>query len=72
MKTAIIFGGSNGIGAQIAKEFARGGYFVVVNYNSSKEAALALVDNIKDEGGEAIAIKADRNEYFHIKFVTFT
>lgn len=67
MKTAIIFGGSKGIGAQIAKEFANGGYFVVINYNSSKMDADALVDNIKDNGGQAIALKADISKYDEVK-----
>ena len=63
MKTAIVFGGSKGIGAQIAREFANCGYFVVINYNSSKLAAEKLADELKN----AIAIKADVKNYKEVK-----
>ncbi len=63
MKTAIIFGGSKGIGAQIAREFAKGGYFVVINYNTSKSAAEELQQELKN----AIAIKADISNYDEVK-----
>ncbi len=63
MKTAIVFGGSKGIGAQIAREFANCGYFVVINYNSSKLAAEKLAGELKN----AIAIKADVKNYKEVK-----
>ena len=63
MKTAIVFGGSKGIGAQIAREFANCGYVVVINYNSSKLAAEKLADELKN----AIAIKADVKNYKEVK-----
>jgi 3-oxoacyl-[acyl-carrier protein] reductase len=58
-KVAIITGASKGIGAGIAKLFAKSGASVVVNYATSKEAANAVVDEIKNAGGKAIAIQAD-------------
>ena len=67
MKTAIIFGGSNGIGAQIAREFAKGGYFVVINYNTSKSAADALVEELNKTSSCAMAIKADIKNYVEVK-----
>ena len=42
-KVAIVTGASKGIGAGIAKLFAKSGASVVVNYSTSKEAANALV-----------------------------
>ena len=63
MKTAIVFGGSKGIGAQIAREFANCGYFVVINYNSSKLGAEALASELKN----AIALKADVKNYKEVK-----
>ncbi len=66
MKTAIVFGGSKGIGAQIAREFANCGYFVVINYNSSKLAAEKLAGELKN----AIAIKADVKNYNEVKKLT--
>ena len=38
-KTALVTGGSRGIGREIAKALAAQGAMVVVNYNGSKEAA---------------------------------
>jgi glucose 1-dehydrogenase len=56
---ALVTGGSSGIGAGIAKAFGSAGAQVVVNYASSKEAANTVVLEIKNAGGEAIAIRAD-------------
>ena len=58
-KVAIVTGASKGIGAGIAKLFSASGAAVVVNYANSKEAANALVAEIKSSGGKAVAIQAD-------------
>jgi len=58
-KVAIVTGASKGIGAGIAKLFAQSGASVVVNYSASKDAADALVSEIKHSGGKAVAIQAD-------------
>ena len=58
-KTAIITGASRGIGANLARKLAADGFAVIVNYNSSADAAEALVSDIKASGGTAIAIAAD-------------
>jgi len=58
-KVAIVTGASKGIGAGIAKLFAKSGASVVVNYSTSKDAANALVAEIKSSGGKAVAIHAD-------------
>jgi 3-oxoacyl-[acyl-carrier protein] reductase len=58
-KVAIVTGASKGIGASIAKQFAREGATVVVNYASSKQGADKVVDEITSKGGKAIAIQAD-------------
>jgi 3-oxoacyl-[acyl-carrier protein] reductase len=58
-KVAIVTGASKGIGASIAKYFAAEGAKVVVNYTSSKEGAEKVVTSITENGGTAIAIKAD-------------
>lgn len=42
MKTALVTGGSRGIGAACVKALRRDGYDVVINYNSSERAALVL------------------------------
>jgi 3-oxoacyl-[acyl-carrier protein] reductase len=58
-KVAIVTGASKGIGAGIAKGLAAAGAAVVVNYRSSREGADRVVADITDNGGKAIAVKAD-------------
>lgn len=58
-KVAIVTGGAKGIGEAISRALANEGAKVVINYNSSKDAAEALVKSIEDEGNEAVAIQAD-------------
>ncbi|MCG7334580.1 3-oxoacyl-[acyl-carrier-protein] reductase [Sporosarcina sp. ACRSM] len=58
-KVAIVTGGSRGIGAAIAKELARKGAQVAINYQSNVESADAVVKAIEEEGGNSYAIKAD-------------
>ncbi len=55
----VVTGASRGLGRAIAKEMARGGAKVVVNYSRSKEPAEELVNQISESGGEAIAVQAD-------------
>jgi 3-oxoacyl-[acyl-carrier protein] reductase len=62
-KVAIITGGAVGIGKYITLELARKGAKVVLNYNRSADAALALVEEIKSFGGEAFAVQADISKY---------
>ena len=66
-KVAIVTGASKGIGAGIAKLYAKAGASVVVNYSSSKDAANALVAEIKSSGGKAVAIHADFSKTADIK-----
>jgi 3-oxoacyl-[acyl-carrier protein] reductase len=58
-KVAVVTGASKGIGAGIAKLFAKSGASVVVNYSASRDAANALVAEIESSGGKAVAIQAD-------------
>lgn len=58
-KTAVITGASSGIGAAIARTFAREGAHVMVNYRSSAERAGSVVDSIVAEGGQARALQGD-------------
>lgn len=66
-KVAIVTGSSKGIGAGIAKEFAKQGAKVVVNYSSSKESADRVVNEITQNGGTAIAVQADISKIADIK-----
>ncbi len=58
-KTVLITGGSRGIGAEMARSFAKAGYNVAVTYRSSKEAAEKLENEIRSLGGTIISICAD-------------
>ena len=62
-RIAIVTGGSRGIGKAIALELAKRGATVVVNYVSSDKSAKEVVDSIKADGGEALAIKADVSDF---------
>ncbi|MET0836758.1 MAG: 3-oxoacyl-ACP reductase FabG [Thermoleophilaceae bacterium] len=57
--SALVTGGSRGIGAAIVKTLAREGWPVGVNYRSDSEAAEAVVKEITDAGGRAKALKGD-------------
>lgn len=58
-KSALVFGGSRGIGAGIAKRLAREGYAIALTYVSRPESAAGVVDSIRANGGQAVAIQAD-------------
>jgi 3-oxoacyl-[acyl-carrier protein] reductase len=57
--SALVTGGSRGIGAAIAKSLAREGWPVGVNYRSDSDGAEAVVKEITSAGGRAKALKGD-------------
>lgn len=58
-QVAIITGASRGIGKATAIALATEGAKVVINYARSSDAAEAVVAEITEAGGEAIALQAD-------------
>ncbi|SAL70659.1 short chain dehydrogenase/reductase family oxidoreductase [Caballeronia cordobensis] len=58
-RVAIVTGASRGIGAQIARRLAQDGFAVAVNYAASAKEADALVAELRETGGAALAVKAD-------------
>ncbi len=58
-RVAVVTGGSRGIGRGIALELARQGATVIVNYNSSPDAANEVVAEIEKMGGKAEALQAN-------------
>lgn len=67
MKVALVTGASRGIGRACALRLAKDGMAVVVNYSSSEAAANEVVEQIKAEGGEAIAVRADVSKLPEVK-----
>lgn len=57
-KAAIVTGGGTGIGIATSIALAKVGFNVVVSYANSKEGAERAVNQIKKDGGDAIAVQA--------------
>lgn len=53
-KVALVTGASRGIGKAIAMGLAKAGYYVVINFASSEEKALAVLEEIKTQGGQGM------------------
>lgn len=61
-RVALITGGSRGIGRACAMRFAEAGADVIINYISSKSAAVEVAEEIEARGRRAYVIKADVSE----------
>ncbi len=58
-KTALVTGGSRGIGQEIARQLAADGYLVYLTYVSKPELAREVCSRIEDEGGRAQSFPLD-------------
>ncbi len=59
INVVIVTGGATGIGREISLRLAKDGYFVLVHYNSSEEAAKNLIAEITANGAQAEALSFD-------------
>lgn len=66
-QVALVTGASSGIGSAVAVAIAAAGAKVVVNYARSSKGAEETVAEIKENGGEAIAIQADVSREEQVK-----
>ena len=58
-RSALVTGGSRGIGRAVVQELAQAGWPVCVNSLEQKDAAELVVRKLQDQGLEAIAFQAD-------------
>ena len=72
-RTALVTGGSRGVGAATSKLLAARGANVIINYFSNKEAADKVVEQINKEAreaeGYAIAIQADVRKQSQVEYM---
>jgi 3-oxoacyl-[acyl-carrier protein] reductase len=61
-KSALVTGGSRGIGAAIAMRLAKEGAEVAITYSSSPDRAKQVVEEISKRGDKALAIQADSGD----------
>lgn len=66
-KVAVITGASKGIGRGIAVRFGQEKMKVFINYHHDSDMADKVVEEVKEAGGEAIAVRADVSKEEEIK-----
>lgn len=64
---ALVTGAGRGIGREIALRLARDGASLVVHYSGSEAGALGTVSEIRGDGGEAIALRADISKRVEVR-----
>ncbi|GAB3434860.1 Rossmann-fold NAD(P)-binding domain-containing protein [Flindersiella endophytica] len=66
-KTALVIGGSRGIGRACVERLAAHGAAVAVSYVQSTAAANELVQAVEADGGNAVALQADVSELGEVR-----
>lgn len=59
MSAALVTGGAQRLGAAMVRYLTKRGFAVAVHYNSSSQAADALVAELREQGAQAVALGAD-------------
>lgn len=67
MKTALITGGTKGIGKAIAFEFLKKGYEVILNYHSDEKSALSTQAEFNMQGYCPVLMRADVSDEFQVR-----
>ena len=68
-QVALVIGSSRGIGKAVAKKIAQQGANVVITYHSSQDEAEAVVAEIKEDQGEAVAFQCDASRISSVREV---
>ena len=68
-QVALVIGSSRGIGKAVAKKIAQQGAHVVVTYHSGQDEAEAVVAEIKEDQGEAVAFPCDAGRISSVREV---
>jgi NAD(P)-dependent dehydrogenase (short-subunit alcohol dehydrogenase family) len=66
-KVVVVTGASQGIGAGIAQRFGEAGAGVIVHYRSSRDGADAVVEKIRQSGGEALAVAGELTDQTQVR-----
>lgn len=66
-KTALVTGGSRGIGRQICLDLAREGYNLIINYNKSEDKAKEIKEKLNAESINCEIFKADVSKSEEVK-----
>jgi 3-oxoacyl-[acyl-carrier protein] reductase len=59
MRVALVTGGSRGIGKAVCIKLAELGYYVLINYQSNKDAALQTLEEVKGKGSGGEILQFD-------------
>ena len=62
-KIALITGGSRGLGKEMALRMGDAGHDVLITYNSQREAADEVVNQLRSKGRKAAAIQFDASDF---------
>ena len=68
-RTALVTGGSRGIGRAISLMLARHGSKVAVNYQQNEVAAQEVCAQIEADGGQALAVQADVSQQEEVEHI---
>lgn len=67
MKTALITGGTKGIGKAVAQEFLQQGYEVIINYCNDEAAAIATQNEFNEQDFCPVLLRADVSDEEQVK-----